>query len=113
MNTYTVQPGDTLTKIGQDYGVSVSALVNANAISNPDLISIGDTLIIPGSGAQQLTPVVITAQRAAVPIPGTGGPVFDVQAWLKPPRLYYTLAALAFGAFLFSGPATSGRRKRR
>lgn len=46
--TYTVQPGDTLWEIAQGYeGVTVNDLVNANPGINPDLISIGQTIVIP------------------------------------------------------------------
>lgn len=44
---YTVRPGDTLWGIGQRYGVSVSDLVNANDIADPDLIHPGEVLRIP------------------------------------------------------------------
>ncbi len=45
---YTVKRGDTLTSIARRYGVSVSAILEANNISNPDLIWIGQQLVIPG-----------------------------------------------------------------
>ena len=35
---YTVEPGDTLGRIARDQGVSVSAIIEANNISNPNLI---------------------------------------------------------------------------
>lgn len=44
--TYTVRKGDTLTKIGRNQGVTVSALRRANGISG-DLIKIGQRLKIP------------------------------------------------------------------
>lgn len=48
---YTVQPGDTLAAIAQDQGLSSwTALFNANpAISDPDVIQVGQTLTIPSS----------------------------------------------------------------
>lgn len=49
--TYTINPGDTLTSIAQRHGTSIEALVRANNISNPDLIYAGDTLIIPGDNS--------------------------------------------------------------
>jgi LysM repeat protein len=45
--TYVVHPGDTLTGIAGRYGVSLSALMTANGISNPDHIVIGSALDIP------------------------------------------------------------------
>ena len=44
---YTVQGGDTLSGIAQQFGVSVDALMAANNISNADLLRAGDQLIIP------------------------------------------------------------------
>lgn len=44
---YIVQPGDTLFIIAQRYGTTVAALVQANNLSNPDRLSIGQELIIP------------------------------------------------------------------
>ena len=45
--TYTVQEGDSLSAISQRFGVSVDAIMAANNISNPDLVRVGDELIIP------------------------------------------------------------------
>ncbi len=48
-NTYTVEPGDNLSKIGAKYGVTWKAIFDANRdiISNPDLIHPGQELKIP------------------------------------------------------------------
>ncbi len=46
--TYTVQRGDTLHRIAQRYGVSVSSLMSANAITNPHDLQVGQVLNIPG-----------------------------------------------------------------
>lgn len=45
---YEVKPGDTLSKIAARTGVSVRALAEANRITNPDLIRVGQILTIPG-----------------------------------------------------------------
>jgi LysM repeat protein len=44
---YTVQAGDTLGGIAAQFGVTVDALVQANSITDPNLIIPGETLIIP------------------------------------------------------------------
>jgi LysM repeat protein len=44
---YTIQPGDSLTRIAAKYGVTVDAIARANNISNPNLIQVGQKLIIP------------------------------------------------------------------
>jgi len=45
--TYTVQSGDTLRKIAQSNQVSVSKISALNQIENPDLIEVGQVLLIP------------------------------------------------------------------
>ena len=44
---HTVQRGETLASIAAKYGVTVEAIVAANHISNPNLISVGQELVIP------------------------------------------------------------------
>ncbi len=48
---YTVKRGDTLSGIAKDHGVKLSDLIDANKISNPDLILVGQVLVIPGQDA--------------------------------------------------------------
>ena len=45
---HIVQPGETLSEIAKQYGVSLDALIAANDIADPHLIKIGQELIIPG-----------------------------------------------------------------
>lgn len=49
-NTYTVEAGDNLSKIGAKYGITWKAIYDANRdiISNPDMIHPGQELKIPG-----------------------------------------------------------------
>lgn len=47
--TYQVKRADTLTSIGQYFGVSVSELARVNGISSADYIYSGQVLTIPGS----------------------------------------------------------------
>ena len=44
---YIVKKGDTLWKIARDYNVTVRQIVNLNNIKNPNLIYIGQRLVIP------------------------------------------------------------------
>jgi LysM repeat protein len=48
--TYTVQPGDSLTAISQQFNISIDALAQANSISQADFIQAGQQLTIPGGG---------------------------------------------------------------
>ncbi len=47
---YVVQPGDSLSVIAQQHGVSLSVLVADNGISNLHLIRVGQVLRIPDGG---------------------------------------------------------------
>lgn len=45
--TYVIQPGDTLSKIAQRFGTTVSTLVKLNGIADPDKIYAGNTIRVP------------------------------------------------------------------
>lgn len=46
--THVVTSGDTLNRLAARYNASVSSIVSANNLSNPDLIRVGQKLVIPG-----------------------------------------------------------------
>lgn len=45
---YVVKEGDTLADIANSFGVSIADIIAANNLSNPDVIIVGQELIIPG-----------------------------------------------------------------
>lgn len=47
MIIYTVKEGDTITSIAQKYGISSENIVLSNNLQNPDILLIGQSLIIP------------------------------------------------------------------
>lgn len=47
--THTVQSGESLDAIARRYQVTVDALVKANNLARPDLLSVGQNLILPPS----------------------------------------------------------------
>jgi LysM repeat protein len=49
--SYTVQKGDTLSSIAKKNGASVRDIVNANKITSPSKVLIGQTLFIPQASA--------------------------------------------------------------
>ena len=49
MAQYTVQAGDNLTKIAKRYNTTVTDLVKTNGIKDPNLIRIGESLLVPDS----------------------------------------------------------------
>ena len=68
-DVYVVQAGDTLGAIAKQYGVTVEALQEANAISDPTLLQIGQKLIIPKGGtiASTSTPTEVRATSTSIP----------------------------------------------
>jgi murein DD-endopeptidase MepM/ murein hydrolase activator NlpD len=55
-DTYVVQAGDTLGIIGQKYGVSVDELSQANNLANPNVLEVGQSLVIPVADPQGVGP---------------------------------------------------------
>ena len=56
--THVVSPGENLYRIALRYGTTISKLAEANGIVNPNLILVGQVLVIPG--ATGTTPVPTT-----------------------------------------------------
>lgn len=54
--SYTVVRGDTLSSIARRFNTSTTAIAQANGITNPNLIFVGQVLSIPGAGTS--TPIV-------------------------------------------------------
>ena len=70
--TYTVQAGDTLSKIASLYGVTVDQLIAWNNVENPNIIHVGQVLVV-GESAEPRAP-------AATPTPSTVSISHTVQA---------------------------------
>jgi hypothetical protein len=47
---YEIQPGDNLTEIARANGTTVEAIMQANGITDPNMIQAGATLKLPGGG---------------------------------------------------------------
>lgn len=58
VSAYTVQPGDTLSKIARENNTTVDELVKANNIANPNLINVGQNLVIPGAAGVATTATI-------------------------------------------------------
>ncbi len=54
--TYTVQRGDTLSRIARRFDTTVAAIRDANGIANADRIFVGQVLTIPGTDSSGETP---------------------------------------------------------
>lgn len=71
--SYTVQSGDTLSKIAASHQMSLSQLAALNGITNPNLIRVGQVLKVTGAtnSAQPSAPALPTQQPAAPAAPTT------------------------------------------
>jgi LysM repeat protein/3D (Asp-Asp-Asp) domain-containing protein len=47
VNVHTVEAGESLRSIAQDYGVSTDTVLAANSLDDPDLIRVGQELVVP------------------------------------------------------------------
>lgn len=65
-STYAVQRGDVLTRIANRYGTTLDELVQANCLSNPNRIRIGDILRVPTVAATLAPPNAPTLTPSAV-----------------------------------------------
>lgn len=68
-STYTVQRGDTLSRISQQFGLTVQVIAAANGITDVNRISVGQVLNIPPAGTT--VDNVPNVMPTAVPINGT------------------------------------------
>lgn len=91
---YTVVYGDRLAKIAEKYGLTVACVANANGISNPDLIYVGQQLRISadctadaGAGGGAVSDVPMTN------IPNPKACQFDRNSGRTAPGNQYTVQA--------------------
>jgi lysozyme len=69
---YIVHPGDTLYRIAVNHGVTVSQIVSANKIRNPNFIYVGQRLVIPDPSPQIILSGPKQGQQVGSPITVTG-----------------------------------------
>lgn len=64
-NTVTVQAGDTVAEIADQNGTTIQQIVNQNNLQNPNLIYVGDKIVIPG-GNSTIASQTTTASQTTV-----------------------------------------------
>ena len=74
---HVVQAGDTLGAIAKQYGVTVEALQEVNAISDPTRLQIGQKLIIPKGGTIAPTSTATEVRATSTSIPTTPRPTVE------------------------------------
>jgi murein DD-endopeptidase MepM/ murein hydrolase activator NlpD len=79
--THVVVPGDYLRKIAQRYQVSIAQIVDANEITDPNLIEVGQVLLIPPPSFDAVAPAFkILPDSELVYSPGNAG--FDIAGFV-------------------------------
>ena len=74
--TYTIEPGDTLSAVAEQFDVSVEALMEANEIEDPTRLEVGQVLVIPGTASSGPFPTPVSPEATPTLRPGglTPGP---------------------------------------
>ncbi len=85
---YTVKSGDTLTEIANEHDISLSDLIEANDISNPDLIRPGQVLVIPGTDKTHVVQRGETLNRIARSYGVSSSSVVRANDLADPDRIY-------------------------
>jgi LysM repeat protein len=80
--TYTVQPNDAVARIAERYGTYVSTLAEANCLADPNVISIGQVLRVPGDApppeqTYDCSWTLLIPQDGTMAIPGSGTLTFN------------------------------------
>ena len=70
-----VEPGETLSEIAARYDVSVDALLQWNRIDNPDLLLVGQRIVVHTAGDATESPVSWSPTGQVVPGPDVAGAV--------------------------------------
>ena len=100
--TYVVQRGDFLRKIAQEFQVSIAQIVEINALDNPNLIDVGQVLLIPPPSFDFTAPSFkILPDSELVNSPGNAG--FDVQAFVAEQGGYLSSYSEEVDQVLLSG----------
>lgn len=89
---YRVKPGDTLNSIARSHGLTLSQLIRANGINNPNVIKVNQSLVIPQPPATAQSP----AQTRNIPnLPHAGNLVASSPSRFPDSLLPVPLSALS------------------
>jgi murein DD-endopeptidase MepM/ murein hydrolase activator NlpD len=86
-----VQAGDTLSGIASANGVTVEAIIQLNGIENPDLLSVGQVLLLPAPPQQLTDNTPILSDNRLIPSPESE--TFNLEAFIDAQPGYITQAA--------------------
>jgi LysM domain len=104
---YAVQPGDTLSQIAVQFGVTTTALQQANNITDPNSIQVGQTLIIPTPGAATATSTAAATATTGATTGGSCDPSYP-SVCIPPPPPTLTCNDIEFNNFTVVGADPHG-----
>lgn len=78
---YVVQPGDSLSGIAAQFGVSLETLLAINELANPNIIEVGQVIRLPAAPSQFGSEFKIVPDSRMVRAPGSAG--FDVLGFVQ------------------------------
>ncbi len=95
---YVVEAGDSLSEIGQNYGVSTEELLNANGLTNVNMLFPGQRLRVPASRAVRDAEATI----AGAPVDGERSIEIDLsdqtlRAWQGDVEIFHTTVSTGKG----------------
>ncbi|MBL8163554.1 MAG: LysM peptidoglycan-binding domain-containing protein [Anaerolineae bacterium] len=88
---YVVQSGDTLSGIAAQFGISLDVLIAANALINPDVLSVGQVINLP-EVPRALTPAFQILPDSRL-VKGPGSSAFSTAAFVGQLNGYIRLAS--------------------
>jgi LysM repeat protein len=74
LDVYTVRPGDSLSTIAQAHGYSLADLMTANQIDNPDMVYVGQALMLPAPAVTATAAVTATVTATVAAPVHVGAP---------------------------------------
>ena len=99
---HTVVRGENLYRISLRYGVSLQAMMWANGLTNPNLVYVGQRLVVPNRSGT--TPSPVPQPGPGVPPPSSGGAGKEIVVVLSQQRVY----AYQDGKLVHSALASTG-----
>lgn len=74
LQTYQVQPGDTLSGIAAQFDVTLNEILLVNPLTDPDSLDVGDVILIPRAAPTEVANPTIPAATRVPPPTSTPGP---------------------------------------